>query len=236
MKIGYRYILVAVGVSGLLASCNTIEKASMHGLHSGYYKMKSEDKESQHVYLDVATEQIDVYQHIQKQPAEKMLLTIPLNNPDSLSFHPIVFKKQGLDIDLTSMLLKYRPAVRGLPAQLTTDFNVALYTGWRYDSYQIVRKKDPIGKSAYKIHNRGYDVGFFAGPGTTLVSPFTTRNKRADEYNGMIIQGGVAGFIELSMASFGLAVGYDYLMTEDRKIWIYDNKPWVGFIVGIALN
>jgi hypothetical protein len=52
----------------------------------------------------------------------------------------------------------------------------------------------------------------------------------------MIIQTGIAGFIESNVASFGLAVGYDYLMNPDRKIWIYTNKPWVGFVVGIALN
>jgi hypothetical protein len=76
----------------------------------------------------------------------------------------------------------------------------------------------------------------FAGPGTTLISPFTTQNKRPDEYSAMIIQTGIAGFIELNMASFGFAVGYDYLLNPDRKIWIYNNKLWVGFIVGIALN
>jgi hypothetical protein len=38
------------------------------------------------------------------------------------------------------------------------------------------------------------------------------------------------------MASFGFAAGYDYLLSQDRKIWIYNNKPWVGFVVGIALN
>jgi hypothetical protein len=86
------------------------------------------------------------------------------------------------------------------------------------------------------MRNRGFDFGVFAGPGTTLISPFTTQNKRADEYNGMIFQTGIAGFIESNIASFGLAVGYDYLLNPDRKIWIYTDKPWVGFVVGIALN
>ena len=82
----------------------------------------------------------------------------------------------------------------------------------------------------------GYDFGFFAGPGATIINPFNTNNKRADEYSGMIIQTGVAGFLETNVASFGLSIGYDYLLNPDRKIWMYQNKPWVGFIVGIALN
>jgi hypothetical protein len=52
----------------------------------------------------------------------------------------------------------------------------------------------------------------------------------------MIFQTGIAGFIESDIASFGVAIGLDYLLNDDRKIWVYNNKPWVGFIVGIAFN
>ena len=159
-----------------------------------------------------------------------------MNTSDTLIFNPMVFKKQSLDVDITSIILKYRSSVFGLPAQLTTDLNMALYVGRRHDNYHIRSKRDPLGRSYHKISNRGFDFGVFAGPGVTLISPFTTQNKRTDEYNGMIIQTGIAGFIESNVASFGLAIGYDYLLNSDQKIWIYNNKPWVGFIVGIALN
>ncbi|MFN7423625.1 MAG: hypothetical protein ACK5QP_09500 [Chitinophagales bacterium] len=231
------YFVITIWLIGLLTSCNTLEKASLHGLNSGYYKLKSDTIKAQGVYLDVTDEKIEVYHHIKRQPDKKQFLTIPLNTiTDSLIFNRMVFKKQSLDVDMTSILLKYRPSIYGLPAQLTTDLNMALYVGWRYDYYHIMRKRDPLGRSYHKISNRGYDFGFFAGPGTTLISPFTTQNKKADEYSGMIIQTGIAGFIESNVASFGLAIGYDYLLNPDRKIWIYNNKPWVGFVVGIALN
>lgn len=230
------YFVITIWLIGLLTSCNTLEEASTHGLNSGYYKLKTENKNTQNVYLDVTNEQIDVYHHTKRQPDKKQFLTIPLNTTDSTVFSPMVFKKQSLDVDITSIILKYRPSVYGLPAQLTTDLSMALYVGWRYDYYHLMSKRDPLGRSYHKISNRGYDFGFFAGTGTTLISPFTTQNKRTDEYSGMIIQIGIAGFIESNIASFGLAIGYDYLLNPDRKIWIYNNKPWVGFIVGIALN
>jgi hypothetical protein len=186
IKISYKYIVIAIGVNGVLSSCNILEEASLHGLNSGYYKLKSDNKNTQNVYLDVTDEKIDVYHHIKLQPDKKQFLTIPLNTMDSLKFNPMVFKKQSLDVDITSIVLKYRPSVYGLPAQLTTDLNMAMYVGWRYDSYHIKSKKDPMGRSYHKISNRGYDFGFFSGPGTTLISPFTTQNKRTDEYSGMI--------------------------------------------------
>jgi hypothetical protein len=84
--------------------------------------------------------------------------------------------------------------------------------------------------------NLGYDFGVFAGPGVTLINPLTTLNRVTEEYSGMIMQMGIAGFIESNMASFGLSLGFDTLLNPDRKIWIYNKKLWIGFVVGIALN
>ncbi len=221
---------------GILSSCSTLERASLHGLNDGFYQLKSDSSEKQAVYLDVAEDTISVYPTTSKQPESKPTFTIPLAATDSIPFERITFNKQGLDIDISTVLMKYRPSIGDLPAQLTTDLNLALYAGWRFDFYPVEHRKDPLKRSYANIKNRGFDLGFFAGPGTTLISPFTTRNIRSDEYNAMIVQGGFAGFIESNMASFGLAVGYDYLLSKDRAIWIYHNKPWVGLVVGVALN
>jgi hypothetical protein len=208
----------------------------MHGFNSGNYKLELKNKNTLPVYADVSDQKIDVYQQVNKQSGKNVFLTIPLIPSDSLMFSPVVFHKASLDIDITSILLKFRPSVFGLQQQLTSEFNIALYAGWRYDKYAIAGKKNPLGMHMTKIKSHGYDVGFFAGPGVTLISPFTTQNNQINEYSGMIIQTGIAGFIETTVASFGLAVGFDYLMNADRKVWIYQNKPWAGFIVGIALN
>ena len=237
MKSNSKYfIIIPVAFVVLLTSCNTLEKASMHGFNSGFYKLESKQKSDQNVYVEVTDEKIDVYHQTQKQLVTNAFLTISLKPSDSIQNSPLVFKKESLDVDITAILLKYRPSVHGLPGQMTTDFNIGLYAGWRHDSYKIVNRIDPLGKNHHKINNWGYDFGLFAGPGATLISPFTTQNEVIDEYSGMIIQTGIAGFIESNIASFGIAVGFDHLLNSDREVWIYDKKPWVGFIVGIALN
>jgi hypothetical protein len=81
IDISYKYLVVAIGVIVLLASCSTLEKASIHGLNSGYYKFKSEDKKVQHVDLDLTNEHIDAYHHINRQPEKKQFLSIPFNTP-----------------------------------------------------------------------------------------------------------------------------------------------------------
>jgi hypothetical protein len=141
-----------------------------------------------------------------------------------------------LDIDITSILFKYRPSTHDLPSQLSTDLNVALYAGWRHDTYRIVGNTDDLGRTRNKVINRGYDFGFLAGTGSTVIGPATTHNTVTYEYNGMILEFGFAAFIETSFASFGIATGFDHLMNSDRNDWIYTKKPWLGFVVGIALN
>lgn len=236
MKSYNKPIIFQVLVILSFASCSTLERSSTHGFNSGYYKLQSKHKNSENVYVDIIDEKLDVYRVTGKQPDKNKFLTVSLKPSDSLVISPMVFSKKSLDIDITAILLKYHPAVYGLPGQLNTDFNAALYAGWRHDNYNIKGKTDPLGKTYHEISNWGYDFGFFIGPGSTPISPFTTKNQITDEYSGLIIQTGFAGFIESNLASFGISIGVDYLMNSDSDVWIYTNKPWVGFIVGIALN
>jgi hypothetical protein len=233
MKPSSFYLFILVTLALLFTSCSTLEKASIHGFHSGYYKVSLQDQPTEKVYADISEDRIDLYHLRNKQPEKPAFRTI---NPDSLLNSKVVFIKNSLDIDITAVPLKYRPSVYGLPGQLTTDFNLAIYAGWRHDRYRMSNRMDPLGRQKRSMVSRGYDFGIFAGPAATSVSPFNTQNILADEYTGMTLQTGVAGFIETNIASFGLAAGMDYLLTADRAIWVYHNQPWVGFIVGVALN
>lgn len=224
-----------VACVALFSSCSTLDKVAKHGFTSGYYKVDLK-KEAKDVYVDVSDEEISVYPQSDRKVDKEKYLSIPLKTADSVQTTPLTFRKKSLDIDITSVLLKYRPSVNGLPQQLTADLNMAMYAGMRFDSYKITDRVDPLGKHSPKITNLGYDFGIFAGPGISPINPFTTNNRTNNDYSGMIFQMGVAGFLESSIASFGIAVGFDYLLNRDRAIWIYNKKPWLGFVVGIALN
>jgi len=231
-----RSCLLVLGAILALGSCNTLRRASTHGLDSGAYSLRAGTGKPQPVYADVLEDQIDLYPRIGEQLDRNPLLTITLRPSDTLPAAPIKLRKNSLDIDITTILLKYRPAVSGLQPQLTTDFNLAMYAGWRRDIYTIRQFTDPLGRSFCKQSTWGYDVGVFAGPGSTAITPFTTANRRSEEYSAMIIQTGVAAFIESSAVSFGLGIGVDHLMNGDRDVWVYRDKPWIGFVVGVAIN
>jgi hypothetical protein len=223
--------------AGLLinVSCAVIDQSSRHDFESGYYRHRSDRRISEKAYLDINENQVVVYP-VTQRAIGKPNMTIPLGKVDSVQ--PVLsrFRKQSLDIDITTVLLKYRPATSQVPTQLSPELNVALYSGWRHDYYRIKGKTDPLGSARNNVVKRGWDIGALAGIGTTPMGPTTTINAISKEYNGMLFEYGLAAFVETSFASFGVAIGYDHLIGPDREIWIYHQKPWFGFVVGIALN
>lgn len=218
-----------------LFSCNTLQNASLHGFNSAFYQMEENNTKSP-VYVEVSDEKIEIFPVTNQQVVKEPTLSLKWQTNESTINHPLIFRKQGLDIDLTGILMKFRPQVSGIPTQLTADFNLAIYAGWRHDKFKVNLSETPTGKRQTKIGNFGYDFGFFFGPGATQITPGTTQNKIGLEYSGMIIQSGLAAFVETDLASFGLATGFDYLLSRDRPSWIYHKKPWLGLVVGIALN
>ena len=235
MILGGKQIIIAAGLVWL-TSCSVIDNASRHGFYSDYYELISGKNKVEKVYLDVGDAEINAYRVTENRLDDSAMISVSFPLVDSLYHFPMTFRRKSIDIDLTAVLLKCRLPVDNHPAQMITDFNAALYAGWRTDNFRIRKEMDPIGRSRDEIIHRGYDFGLFAGTGATVIGPFSTNNIVTDEYNGMIIEFGLAGFLETNFASFGIAAGFDYLLSDDRNSWIYNKKPWIGLIVGIALN
>ncbi|MEY3421497.1 MAG: hypothetical protein RIR48_1789 [Bacteroidota bacterium] len=233
---GHVIIYVMIFSALMFSSCSVLEKASSHGFESGYYTMKQAGKNDLPVYVQSSEVDKRVHEITQAGVDENLYLLIPQGIQDSICQIPATFSKQSLDIDITSVLFKVRPTNAGIPLQLTSDFNAAMYLGWRYDTYNVKSQATPLGQCDYRMINRGFDIGCFAGLGTTPVNPFFTSDKVDREYSAMILQYGIAAFLESSMASFGISLGADHMIGPDRRHWIYQNRPWVGFIIGIALN
>ena len=143
--------------------------------------------------------------------------------------------RHTFDIDILTIPFKIRPSVKDFPEQLNANFSAALYLGRRRDIYRIqtnVKKS----KSFTKISGVGLGYGGFIGLGGVTMNPFVTQGKINYEYDGLVINSGVAAIYDAKKFNIGLAVGTDFLVDKNRSDWIYQQKPWFGVLLGINLN
>ncbi len=145
-------------------------------------------------------------------------------------------KTGGFDIDVLTVLFKYRPVSSGFPRQLNSDLSGAIYLGYRNDIYRVGYERIPAGYYGRSIRHFGYSFGVFTGIGSTAMNSWVTNDFLSSEYDGMVWMNGIAGLVGIGEITVGIVLGIDILLDDNRKHWIYRNKPWTGFVVGINLN
>jgi hypothetical protein len=171
---------------------------------------------------------VDTAAQVRIFPEEEAATSAPTN---------FYFKQNTLDIDLLSILIKYRPTVAGFPNQFNTSIlNGAFYLGYRSDVYHLRYKKTPFSTYKREVTHYGLSMGLFTGLGASQVDPFVTLNRVDIEYEGLVNPTGIAAFLAFNKLSFGLMVGVDHLLDKNRKRWIYQGKPWLGLGIGLHVN
>ncbi len=146
------------------------------------------------------------------------------------------FSRRSVDADVFTLPFKVRPPRNGLPAQLNSNFNAALYLGRRIDLFNYKVKVITPTYSVRQLQSRGFGYGIFAGVGSTAITDFVTRVPVGIEYEGVILDVGIATIYDARIFNIGLAVGVDQLMDQNRHVWIYQQRPWFGVLFGLNLN
>lgn len=145
------------------------------------------------------------------------------------------FIKKSFDIDVMTVLFKYRPSSMGFPRQINSSFNGNLYVGYRIDRFWLDYKNTPAGL-VKELKHSAITVGGFGGIGTAFISPWSTNYQTTDEYDGVVLTRGLAVMVGFNRLTVGLGVGWDNLTDRDKNIWIYQNKPWYGLTLGLNIN
>ncbi|MBC7381529.1 MAG: hypothetical protein H7296_00870 [Bacteroidia bacterium] len=152
--------------------------------------------------------------------------------------HPkhLLLINNSYDMDVFTTPFKFRFATDGIPLQITTSFNAAVYAGIRSDFFTIKNHplKTPVHLS--KINNIGCGVGVFGGISSANIKPEFVRNTITYEYDAVSLNYGLAFLFGYKKISTGVAIGYDYLADKNRNNWIYQNKPWLGVFIGLNIN
>lgn len=223
----------------LMASCGSVDRLARHGFESGYYKIKSKGVPAEKIYAEKTEDSLTIYPVQGKGKAREVDTgSLYSNNIKQLTpgdyLYNKSFRKTSVDFDLTTALLKYRPPQKDVPRQLSANLNAAIYVGFRKDYYILHSKMTPNHKVNTSLHHFGFDFGPFAGIGITPVNYSVTENNVEIEYDGLVFQKGVAIYFGIDFLTFGISLGFDNLLDGNHKYWVYNQKPWIGLMLGIA--
>lgn len=225
----------------LLSSCALINQSPKYNFASGVYTSKVFDSGSKKVYVDHSAENITVYagtisgKGFRVDSVNYKPLLFGEREMDSIAAKPS-FLQTSFDIDVLTIPFKYRFSTNGFPKQFTTQLNGGLYLGYRSDIYVLHYNKSPLGISTRSINHFGFSVGGFTGIGSTTMNSWVARDQITIEYEGVAWSKGVAAIAGLNNFTAGVAVGWDHLLDQNKVHWIYQGKPWVGFVFGLNLN
>jgi hypothetical protein len=223
----------------LSGGCVPFDKIYSHDFADGYFKIKNKGSDKENVYLKINNDSVEVYPvlnkgiHMSPDTSKVQVIVINSIKPGGYGFNS-TFIKTSVDVDLSTALLKYRPAVANVPNQLSANVNGLFYAGYRKDFFKLKSQFSQLNELKTFIRHTGYDFGIFAGIGITPVNPTVTQNFINKEYDGLVFQKGVSAFVTFESMSVGLALGFDNLLDKNKSAWIYNQKPWLGLILGIA--
>lgn len=220
------------------SACSTINETSKQRMQTGIYNIKNYDNKDYYVLIN--DDSIALHPIVKTKAGwladTSAASEVYFSTGNTAGMPQIKFLKRSFDIDVLTILFKYRPSSAGLPNQLNTNFNAAGFIGYRSDIYILSYDRSPLNSYHQRMNRFAHSVGFFIGPGATQINPSMTRNAVQTEYDGVVLIKGIAGLVGVGDFTFGAAIGIDHLMDNNRKVWIYQGKPWVGFTVGFNIN
>jgi hypothetical protein len=112
-----------------------LQQSSKYQFTDGYYQLHK-GKRKVKVYVHTGTDTIKEYSmDLLKQPVidtnKIVSFVYPDKKPDQ--FRDASFSKGTLDIDVLTVLFKYRSPAKGFPPQFNATFNGAVVLGYRTD-------------------------------------------------------------------------------------------------------
>jgi hypothetical protein len=221
-----------------MSSCETLKDSSKFQFRDGYYKTTLSNKPAK-VYVLAGSDSIKAYrkEDLSSKKIDTLRATvIVFSEQKPRQFETHSFKRTTFDIDVLTVLFKFRPAVNNFPPQFNTTFNGAVYIGYRTDVYTLAYKATPLHIFKRSITHYGYSFGFFSGFGTARIDEYVTLNALSIEYDGLVNLSGFAAIIAIDKVSAGLTIGVDHLLDKNSHVWVNNGKPWIGISLGLNLN
>jgi len=241
---GFRILTTLSGITiftVFFSSCLIMHQSSKYAFNDGIYQTKRFSKNEVYV-LKIDDDTIAVFPVLEFKDSTAILIkkrqnyyTLEKKLKDNISTR--TFYKPSFDADVMTIPLKYRPPAGDLPNQLTTNFNGALFAGYRIDAYRLNYKRTPLNRYKQNVKHMGYSAGLYLGIGNTSIDQWSLNNPNTTlQYEGMILITGIAANMAIENLTIGISIGTDHLLDQYHTEWIYEGKPCAGFTIGLNLK
>lgn len=140
------------------------------------------------------------------------------------------------DADAITIPFKYRfRQGTTLPGGFVSNANVGLYAGWRVDvvTHSIMYTQNTCLSELTSV---AYGFGVFSTVNPVTVNPWNTDYRLDVEYDGLGVNYGIAAIAAYQQMTVGLLLGFEVLLDENARYWVFHNKPWIGILLGVNLN
>jgi hypothetical protein len=229
----FKNLFLLLLIISVFSSCGVLNQKIGLELPNATYK----SKDNLMVYIENSNDTIKLYSKNSNQTDfTQNKPNLFVNEVSKEHINSSQLHKNSIDFDFLTIPFKYRPKQKDLPNQFTTNLNGAFYFGRRTDYYKINYIKTPLNKFSRDIKHYAFSFGVFSGLGATSMNPSVTQDKISKEYEGLVWSKGLAGIIGINSFTLGIALGFDSLLDENRKDWIYEQKMWYGLAFGLNLN
>ncbi|MDQ2864084.1 MAG: hypothetical protein M3R50_10665 [Bacteroidota bacterium] len=182
-------LIFIIWFAAIACGCSVTGSSPKFAFADGYYRSSFNGRNYKKYYVTSGTDSIKVYPgQISRQLADttKSITVLFPEHVQPVNFSKKMFSSQGFDLDVITILFKYRPPVKDYPPQLNTNFNGALYGGFRKDVYTLSYSNTPLHVANRKIVHHGYSFGGFAGLGTARIDEFVTIRRIDYKYDGAL--------------------------------------------------
>ena len=234
----YTFLILSFCIN--MTGCRSLQDSPKFKFDDGIYHSKVNGK-TQLVYVENNDDSIVVYalkkgwQRLSLNVSSLPKRTYPQKTSNKI-IRTNTYSQKSFDVDILTIPLKFRPSVSSFPKQLSENLNGTVYVGYRNDTYRLSYEKNPIGIINQKITHFGISAGFITGLGATALNPSVTNNQISTEYDGFVWSKGIAIIMGLDKFTFGIIGAIDHLLDQNKKLWIYQQKPYLGLAVGLNLN
>ncbi len=183
------FIIFAISLI-ILSGCAGLKDLPKYKLQNDYYLFKQTGAKPVAVFVDAQEDTLRIID------TNKKPVTVKPGQDQTLM-------KKSFDVDIMTVLFKYRPITLDFPRQLNSTFNGNLYFGYRIDRFKVHFKNTPVG-SKREINHSALTFGAFTGMGTAVINPWTTNYRTTDEYDGLVLTRGIAVMIGVNSLTVGI--------------------------------